>query len=338
MRVLLIGLGGFGKHHLRVWRELGQEVFLCDQDAGRLALGDPYNIPADHRGTRYEPFLDRVDAVDIVTPTDAHHPIAQACLEAGKDLFIEKPVTLRSHEARALQRLSERQRRIVQVGHIFRFNPAAQYIKAAIGEGRLGAVRYLQGLFKGFKRMRTDVGVTQTDSIHFFDIFTWFMGHRPQAVTAITRDYAGRQLDDLSHAFLEYEGGVLGHVESGYFDPDTYRHITVIGDRAAVRSDVVAQRVELFRNRHARQGSLVTASSDGMELPHVITKEPLELELRAFLQCVQTRSRPLAGLEEGYVTLKITEAAYESSASGRRVPITYDDAPRESPQILTHSH
>lgn len=323
MSILLVGVGGFGKNHLRVWRELNQELYVCDLDARALAICQTYDIPADHQGTAFESFLDRVRAVDIVTPTPAHFELVRACLEAGKDVFVEKPITLSSDQALALQQLKTKTQRIVQVGHIFRFNPASQYIKAAITQQRLGPVHYLQGLFKGFKRMRTDVGVTQTDSIHFFDLFNWFLDQRPVAVTAVTRDYGRRRLDAFSHVFLEYDNGVVAHVESGYFDPQTYRHVTIVGERAALSSDIVAQKVELFHQCHvARDGQLVAVSS-GTEQPAITTKEPLELELRAFLHSLETREEPLAGVEEGYVTLKITEAAYESSRTGRRVTVEY---------------
>ena len=326
MKILLIGLGGFGKHHLRVWRELGHEVFVSDIDAAKFAMCGTYNIPADHQHPVWNTFLDRVDAVDVVTQTDAHFDLARACLQAGKDVFVEKPLALSSEQALALLRLNETAQRIVQVGHIFRFNPAAQYIKMAIANGQLGQIRCLQGFFKGFKRMRTDVGVTQTDSIHFFDLFNWFLGQRPIAVTAITRDYAGRGLDDLSHTLLEYDQRIVAHVESGYFDPRTYRHVTIVGEEGAMRSDIVAQRVELFNNRHVAQQGHVTAVSGGVELPAITTKEPLELELRAFLESVRTRRAPLAGIAEGYVTLKVTEAAYASSSRGARVLVQYEDA------------
>jgi UDP-2-acetamido-3-amino-2,3-dideoxy-glucuronate N-acetyltransferase len=322
MRILLIGLGGFGKNHLRVWRELGQEVLACDANPGALALCDTYGIPADHRSRTLAPLLERADAVDIVTPTDSHFGLAQQCLAARKDVFIEKPVTLRSEEALELKALAERTQQIVQVGHIFRFNPAAQYLKTAIQGGTIGRLRYLQGFFKGFKRMRTDVGVTQTDSIHFIDLFNWFVGALPQAVTAVTRDHFDRGLDDVSHLLLEYERGPLAHIEAGYFDPETVRRVTLIGEAGCLRSDIVAQQVELFHHRHVRKGAAVSAAPGAVELPRLTTKEPLEQELRNFLECVQQRRRPLAGLEEGYATLRVVEAAYESSRTGRRVPIT----------------
>ena len=323
MKLLLIGLGGFGKNHLRVWSELHQDVFVSDRDAERLSWCETYHIPKERRSIHYEDLLDRVEAVDIVTPTDSHFQIAKTCLEAGKDVFIEKPMALTSEEAWQLEQLNARTQRIVQVGHIFRFNPASQYLKQAIAEGLAGRIRYFQGFFKGFKRMRTDVGVTQTDSIHFFDLFTWFLGQRPHAVTAITRDYCGRNLDDFSHVFLEYPDGALAHVESGYFDPQTYRHVTIIGERLSLRSDIVAQRVELFKQMHVSRDGAVTAVSNGIESPNLVTREPLELELRAFLESVTQRRGPLVGIEDGYVTLKIVEAAYESSRKGRRVPIEY---------------
>src|SRR5438552_17232685 len=88
--------------------------------------------------------------------------------------------------------------RVVQVGHIFRFHPVTVTLREALGAGRIGAVRYATGRFSGFKRPRTDVGVTQTDAIHYFDLFAYLFAHPATRVAALQRDYLGRGLDDLS--------------------------------------------------------------------------------------------------------------------------------------------
>ena len=108
MKILLIGAGGFGKNHLRIWSELHQDVFVCDRDAERLSWCETYNIPKERRSIHYEDLLDQVEAVDIVTPTDSHFQIAKTCLEAGKDVFIEKPIALTSEEAWQLEQLNAR--------------------------------------------------------------------------------------------------------------------------------------------------------------------------------------------------------------------------------------
>src|SRR5436190_1223345 len=96
--------------------------------------------------------------------------------------------------------------------------------------GHVGAVRYATGRFAGFKRPRMDVGVTQTDGIHYFDLFAYLLGRDATAATAIVRDYLGRGMDDLSFTAVEY-GPTPVVVEAGYFVPGTHRECVIVGER-----------------------------------------------------------------------------------------------------------
>ena len=124
--------------------------------------------------------------------------MAEACLAAGRHCFIEKPLTVAAADGRAVAAAARAAARVVQVGHIFRFHPVTATLRAALAGGRIGAVRYATGRFSGFKRPRTDVGVTHTDAIHYFDLFAYLLGREATAVTALQRDYLGRGLDDMS--------------------------------------------------------------------------------------------------------------------------------------------
>ncbi len=321
LKILLIGVGGFGKNHLRVWNELNVDLYVADLSTKSLEKCSTYNMKSDHLTTDYREFLDKVDAVDIVTPTDSHFKLCKECIEAGKDVFVEKPITLYSHEAEELIRISEKNGQILQVGHIFRFNPATIFIKKQIDEGKLGKLRYIFGHYMGFKRARTDVGVTHTDSIHYFDLFNYFLGKKPIAVTSETRDYLGRGLDDVSHVILDY-GYELAHVESGYFPPENWRDLTIVGDKATIVANIIAQEVKIYNNYHQQNEKGVwIAVEEGITHPKIITQEPLRLELHHFLECIEKRQKPLASAEDGLNTLKIVEAAYKSSETGMKVKL-----------------
>src|SRR5919109_5489625 len=159
MNVLLIGLGRWGEKHLRVLRELGAVVWVADVTPARLAWAVAHGVPAERATADYRSALGAVAPVDIVTPADSHLAIASACLAAGRHCLIEKPLTLNADEGRRLVAAVDAARRVVQVGHIFRFHPVTATLRAALGEGRIGAVRYARCRFAGFKRPRTDVGV-----------------------------------------------------------------------------------------------------------------------------------------------------------------------------------
>lgn len=160
MKLLLIGLGRWGKNHLKALIQLVDELYVVDADPPQLKTAEAFSIPADHRSTDYHEFLDRVDGVDVVTPADNHRIICGECFEKRKDVFVEKPIALTTAEAREMIQQAQKAEVILQVGHLYRYHPAVWKMKELVKEGQLGKVQYAYGHFMSFKRPRTDVGVT----------------------------------------------------------------------------------------------------------------------------------------------------------------------------------
>lgn len=320
MRVLLIGLGRWGENHLRVLRDLGAELWVSDVSPDRLAWAvrqgvDPGRAVADYRAA-----LGHVDCVDIVTPADNHLALATECLDAGRDCFIEKPLALTATEGRALAERVEASSRLLQVGHIFRFHPVTDSLRAALAADRIGAVRYATGRFAGFKRPRMDVGVTQTDGIHYFDLFAYLLERDATAVTAIVRDYLGRGLDDLSFTTVEY-GSTPAVVEAGYFVPGTHRECVIVGERGSLVADFGQSTVVAYSGEHRRRGAAWEAVDHGAEELKVAGEEPLRRELATFLDCVARRLPTPVDATAGLRALEVLEAAVRSSRLGRRVTL-----------------
>ena len=144
-----------------------------------------------------------IDAAVLVTPAHSHFELCRDLLEAGKDVFVEKPITLKSEEARALSELAKRNALILQVGHIFRFDPASVWMRDAIAEGRFGEIKMLRASFSGFKRPRQDTGVTFADGIHFVDLFNFILDRSPARVTAVTEDFLARGMEDEALIVME---------------------------------------------------------------------------------------------------------------------------------------
>lgn len=330
MRLLLVGLGRWGEQHLRVLTQLGVEVWVADLDPKRLgwateAFGvDPGRTTLDFRSA-----LDAVDAVDLVTPADTHLALARPCLEAGKDCFVEKPLTRTVAEAHVLAEVVRRTGRRLQVGHIFRFHPVTDCLRRCLAEGRVGQVRYLTGRFAGFKRPRRDVGVTQTDAIHYFDLFAYLLGRRPSAAMATLRDYLGRGLDDLAFITVEY-GEVLAFVEAGYFAPGTFRDCVVVGTEGSLTADFSQCVVTVFRNVHHRRDGDWVAGAGEPEMFRAAGEEPLFQELASFVECARGCQSPPVGVADGLLALQVVEAAQLSSRLRRRVTLEEADRGTEA--------
>jgi UDP-N-acetylglucosamine 3-dehydrogenase len=321
VKVLLIGLGRWGEKHLRVLIELGVDLWVADLAEDRRALAvragvAPARVLADFRTV-----LPHVDAVDLVTPADSHLPLAAECLRAGKDCFVEKPLALTVAEGHALVEAQQVTGRILQVGHIFRFHPVTEALREWLAGDAAGPVRYCTGRFAGFKRPRTDVGVTMTDAVHYFDLFAFLLEHPPTAVTATLRDHLGRGMDDCSFSTVEY-GQVPAFIEAGYFAPGTYRDCVIVGERSTAAADFGASEVRVHANRHVLTPAGWQAPKGAVETIKASGPEPLRRELERFLDAVARRDPPAVDAQAGLLTLRTVEAARRSSELGRRVTLS----------------
>ena len=321
MKVLLAGLGRWGEKHLRVLSELGVERWVADVSAERRALAHAAGVGADRIVDDFRRALPHVDAVDIVTPADSHLAIAAECLRADRDCFIEKPLTATVSEGEQLAALASGTARAVQVGHIFRFHPVTAVLREHLAAGALGRLRYCTGRFAGFKRPRPDVGVTQTDAIHYFDLFAYLLDRDATAVTATLRDHLGRGLDDCSFTTVEY-GDVAAHIEAGYFTPGTHRDCVIVGEHATLAADFGSGEVRVLANRHVETPSGWQATEGSIESFKASGPEPLRRQLELFLDAVARRGPAAVDVQAGLAALRVVEAAQRSSSLGRRVSLS----------------
>lgn len=318
-RILLIGVGRWGVNHLRVLKSLPVELFIADHDEHRI---NSLDVPQSHRSTRPRAFFPEIDAAVVVTPAPTHFEICSELLEMGKDVFVEKPITLISSEAKTLTQIAEKNGLILQVGHIFRFDPASLWMRDAVAHRRFGRLKLLQARFSGFKRPRPDTGVTFADSIHFIDLFNFLLGAPPRRVHAALSDFFGRGMDDESLIVLEYSGSnngaIIGTIEAGYHAPGKIREVTIVGtDSAAVCDYNVAQyKIKTFENRHVPVGDEIKAEEGKVHQLEFPPEEPLRAELAAFVDATEKRTASPVDGWAGFNAVRVVEAALESARTG----------------------
>lgn len=320
MKILLIGLGRWGERHLRALGDLGAELWVADLSDARRAFAVEAGVGPERVVKDFRDALPRVDAVDVVTPADSHAALAEAALRAGRPCFLEKPLAATAEEGVRLVAIVAATGRVLQVGHIFRFHPVTTLLRELLGAGALGRVRYCTGRFAGFKRPRTDVGVTQTDAIHYFDLFAHLLDREATAVTATLRDQLGRGLDDCSFSTVEY-GDIPAFIEAGYFAPGRQRECVIVGEQATVVGDFATSEVRILTNRHVRGAAGWTAMEGAVESVKATGPEPLRHELELFLAAAAGQRAPAVDVRAGLSALRVVEAARRASDLGRRVTL-----------------
>jgi len=239
---------------------------------------------------------------------------------------VEKPLTLANDESKQLAGLADKHKRILQVGHILRFDPATLWLRDAVQAGQFGRVNMVRGHFGGFKRPRNDSGVMFADGIHFVDLFNFILGGLPRSVLAIHHDFMGRGMDDVSFVSLEYDtphGKTWATVENDYFIPGKFREVIVCGDKLSAVCDynVAQYKIKTYENKHVRDGKDFKGIEGALHQIECPPEEPLLAELRAFIDSVQTRKAPRADGWAGYDAVRVMNAALESVKTGRTVQL-----------------
>ena len=323
-RILLIGVGRWGINHLRVLKSMPIELFVADHREQQLSS---IGIPQTQCSADARSLFSEIDAAVVVTPAPTHFETCRELLEMGKDVFVEKPMTLVASEARRLTELAENAGSILQVGHIFRFDPASLWLRDAIGEGRFGRLKILRARFSGFKRPRADTGVTFADSIHFIDLFNFVLGAPPRRVHAVLRDFFGRGMDDESLISLEYDQNagcpIFATVEAGYHAPGKFREVIIAGTNCSAVCDynVAQYKIKTFENQHVTDSDTIKAEEGAVHQLEFPPEEPLRAELVAFVDAIEKRTPSPVDGWAGFHAVSIVEAALESAHTGTWIDI-----------------
>ena len=296
VRVGVIGIGNMGWHHAR--------VLSLIKDAELVGVADPDQVrgtlATEQFGCRwfasYEAMLPEVDAVCIAVPTLLHHRVGLACLEAGVDVLIEKPIAASQEEAADLIRAAEAAGRLLQVGHIERFNPAfRELVKVTANEEVvvLEARRHSPNPDRA-----NDVSVVLDLMIHDIDLVLELAGAPVVRLAAA----GGRSADgpiDYVNATLGFANGVVASLTASKMAHRKIRSLSAHCRGSLVETDFLNRTLHIHRRAHesvsADHGELVYRSDGVIEEVSTTSIEPLYAELEHFLQCVRGAEKPAVG-------------------------------------------
>jgi len=291
VRVGVIGIGYLGQHHVRIYSELENTELVAVVDAVEKradSFAAKYGCEAYYD---YRDIFNKVDALSIVTPTTTHYSIALDCIRAGKDILIEKPITVSVKEADELITESEKSGCIIQVGHLERYNPAVLAASEMVKEPRfIEAERLSPFIGRG-----TDVDVTLDLMIHDVDIVLSFVSSPVKEIKAVGTRVLTDKID-VAKAWIEFENGCIALFTASRLSPEKQRRLKVFQKDSYLLLDY--QNCEI--RHYFRRGEEILSDTIRPE-----NKEPLKEELRDFIRCVKERKRPKVSAIEGRNALKI---------------------------------
>lgn len=323
--VAVIGVGQWGENHVRVFKELAAEcavehVKIYDVDERRAKeISQSFGVEC----TNYEKILKdpNIQAVSIVTPSTTHYEIAKEFLEAGKDVFVEKPMTLNSEHARELIQIAKKENSILAVGHIFRYHSALCKLKDMMDRGDLGRIYTLIGNRYSMGPPRKDMGVIFALGIHEFDIFCHLLDVKyPREITAFIEKQLQPKFEETAMIAMKFEGGTYGFAMESWLTPvyGKRRELVVAGsEKSALVDYLKPHELKVFSSRIVSDEvdgqTFFSLRDEGVHTIPLEYKEPLKEELNHFIECVEDRSKPVSDGEVGLRAIEVAEAALQSA-------------------------
>ncbi|MCH7958713.1 MAG: Gfo/Idh/MocA family oxidoreductase [Candidatus Hydrogenedentes bacterium] len=309
VRVGVIGVGHLGYHHARLYSELeGCElVGICDTDPERGAqVAAEFEVPCF--ATPGELAQAGLNAVSVATPTRYHRDIAVQMLNAGVDTLVEKPIAGTVAEAREIVEVAAKQNRMLQVGHVERFNGAVIALMNAFQQPKFIECHRLSP----YPSRGTDVSVVHDLMIHDLEIVLAMDGSEVTSVDSVGVSVFS-ETEDIANTRLRFASGCVANLTASRVSMDSMRKIRIFEENAYVSTDYSEQQVLVYRKK---PGTLAPGVSPmemiSIEPLELTREEPLRLELEAFLECVRNRTRPVVAGEDGLKALELAERIIHS--------------------------
>jgi predicted dehydrogenase len=298
VKVAVVGVGFFGERHVRAFSEIqnAQLIAVVDADGKRAeAIAKQYGCESY---TNIAPLIGKIDAASIVTPTAGHTPVAKSLLMAGIDLLIEKPFTATLQEADELNQIAKEKGRIIQVGHVERFNPALVQLKELIT-----APRFIECHRMGpFVERAANVSVILDLMIHDIDIVLSLVSSDLVNVHATGVSVVSHNID-IAHARLFFADGTVANLMASRVSEERVRTVRIFQKQAYLSLDYLQRALTIYSRGPAQEGE---------ERPHVTRekytfeqRDALKSQLCAFIEIVHHRQPPIVSGIEGRAALSV---------------------------------
>lgn len=322
----IVGAGYWGKNLVRNFAAIPGATlrYVCDLDAARHELVRSSH-PSVRLTRRFEDLLedDELQAVVVATPAESHRAVAEACLRAGKDVFVEKPIATTIEDAQALIAAAAYSDSILMVGHLFLYDGAVQALIRLVRNGKVGTVRYVDVVRTSMGgTARLDTSILWDALIHDAYLLPQLFNKAPLRVRAQGWGYLSA-LEDVVYATFDFGNSQIAHCYDSWYALEKARRITVVGSDGILHLDEFRNPKLVFLNRKYSQSEdrdhlgrhRWVWTDDGQEPQVIDAVESLRAECEHFIECVATRRHPRSSGNDGLAAVRIIDASARSKAS-----------------------
>ena len=321
--IAVLGCGSWGKNIVKVLDRIGALRGVYDpSDAGRK-LASTIAPTARIYSRPEELYSDGVvSAVMIATPAETHFDAAMTAIDAGRDVFVEKPMCVNVDQAATLMKHADEQNRILMVGHLLEYHPALVKLRELVLSGELGRIQYLTSNRLNLGTIRSEENALWSFAPHDISVILRLVGSLPFEVVATGGAYVQPNIADATVTQLLFNNGVRAHIFVSWLHPFKEQKLVVIGSEKMASYDDISKELVLYDQRvDLKEGQAIPVRGEGTPV-YFSDSEPLEAEIRHFLDCVAERKTPFTCGKNGIQVLQVLEAAQRSMiTNGSMVPL-----------------
>ena len=325
-QVAVIGCGYWGKNLVRNYHNLGALKLICDKNETALAdfkrqYGDVDTCIA------LADVLSRKDIAGVVisSPAETHFSIARESLLAGKNVFVEKPLTLHAQEGRELIALAKEKNKVLMVGHLLQYHPVFMHLKEMASSGELGRINYIYSHRLNLGKIRREENILWSFAPHDISMILALADEDPESVITTGGNYLHQKIADVTTTHLEFPSGLRAHIFVSWLHPFKDQKLVVVGDRKmAVFDDTQPWNDKLLLYPHQIQwkNHMPVPNKADAERVDIHEEEPLRQECLHFMECMSGGSEPITDGEEGLKVLNILNASQASlNACGKKIEL-----------------
>jgi predicted dehydrogenase len=320
----VVGAGYWGPNLIRNFTALAESrvKLVCDRDAARRDYIDGL-YPGTETTAEFEGLIadPEIDAVVVATPVATHYPLAAAALEAGKHVFIEKPLARTPAECRSLIETADAGGRVLMVGHTFIFNHQVRIIRALIESGDIGDVMYINARRLNLGLFQRDINVAWDLAPHDLSMILYWLDDDPVAINCQGKAHLNPNVEDVTTITLTFANGCVAFIQSSWIDPRKTREITIVGTKKMVVFDdtqplekirIYDKRVELPPHYDTFAEFHYSYHYGDVLIPYSRQSEPLRAECEHFLDCIAGGTESITSGREGLRVVRLLDAASRS--------------------------
>lgn len=317
-KIAVFGCGYWGKNLVRNFHKLGALEMVCDPaESGRATAKGI--APGIQVAETFEGALknNAVGAIAIAAPAALHYKLVKAALQAGKDVFVEKPLCLDLREAEEVAELADKLGKVLMVGHLLQYHPCVQALHSLLAQGELGKLHYIISNRLNLGKIRTEENALWSFAPHDISVILSLAGSQlPEQVQCNGGEYLSHGVADTTLTAMRFAGGIRAHVFVSWLNPFKEQKLTVVGSGGiAVFDDTRPwnEKLVIYRKYLTwANGQVPTPNKVQGEPVTVPESEPLQEECQHFIDCCANRRRPRTDGREGLRVLSVLQAAQNS--------------------------